>query len=273
LRQTIKFDEPSSRKYFFGSYHIEDEFDISLPKKYTITDSDVKILVEEHTGENVELKHFILSPKHAVSLDDINDVRCFKDNPKLKYIFFTEIGKNSFAVKPNIDYDAVINEPTYLNLQKFPDVWDKERKAIVKFLKKHEANSNKNVYVAKKDDSGEDGLINILIKDFTKYGFALPHVIIAKEVGNIGKEVIKSVVLNDTQDNTYVRLFFKDKNKLEVCYKMNKDNGELSLCYYKANGRRVFPNKTVFNEFKSSTATQNKSKSDSSEEKPWWKLW
>jgi hypothetical protein len=95
----------------------------------------------------------------------------------------------------------------------------------------------------------------------------------AKVIYSLAKDAVKSVVLNDNQDNTYVRLFFKDKNKLEVCYKMNKDNGALSLCYYKANGRRVFPNKAVLNEFKSSTATQNKNKSNSSEEKSWWKFW
>jgi hypothetical protein len=267
LGQTVKFKEPSSRRYYLGKYLINDEFDICLPMKYTITDSDVKILVEEHTGKDVVMKHFILSPKHAVSLDDINDVKCFKDNPKLKYIFFTEIGKNSFVVKPNIDYDAVINEPTYLHLQQFPDVWDKERKAIVKFLKKHKANSKENVYVAKKDDSGEKGVINTL-KSLGESFFCFRKVIYS-----LTEDVVKSVVLNDNQDNTYVRLFFKDKNKLEICYKMNKDNGALSLCYYKANGRRVFPNKAVLNEFKSSTATQNKNKSNSSEEKSWWKFW
>lgn len=268
VRQTISFKDATSRRFFFGEYKIEKKFDICLLQKYVLNPQGVNVYVESHNKKDVELTRFLLHTKHAVRLKDINDVSCFKENSDLKFLFFTEIGNDEYVMKPNINYNAVLNEPTYLQLQQFPNIEDKEKKSIVKFLKKNERKSVENIYIAEKYVSSKDKVVNAIRWYYDPtYGWN----------NSIAKEILKTVTHYDGQKNSsYVRFLFNDTRKLELCFKLNNNDGSLFLCYYKINGKRVFANKTILKEFgaKSTNGSLTTNKiTKKKTNRPWWKFW
>lgn len=223
-----------------------------FPSKYNIDLCNVKMWVEKHEDDRVTLNQYVLSNKGNVTIDDIENVDCFKHNPNLKFLYMesTDV-EGEFKVKDNIDYTAIDRED-YPRQSEFT-LSEKDIKSIIKFLKRHENKSSITEIIAKRGNWEKRHIQSNGIK-FIIEGDSID---------------IKSISNAKAQEGiTYVKFFFDDMRRIELCYKYDNKNECLTPCYLTYNDKRYFANNEYLVEYGIKEASLQE------EEIPWYtKAW
>lgn len=205
----------------------------TFPSKYSIDLPHLNMWVEKHDGDEVKLVQYELSDSYNVSIEEINDVECFKQNPNLKFLYMESAEtEGEFKLKPNIDYAAIERED-YPRQSEFI-LTEKDIKSIVKFLKKHERNLSISEIIATRSGSDEHEIeLNSI-----KYKV-------------IGDSINLTNIRNTSyQDGiTYVKFLFDDVRNLEICYKYDNKKESLTPCYVQYNDMQHFANPNYLVEF------------------------
>ena len=104
-----------------------------------------------------------MTPKYlkSISEDDINDVKCFKSNKNLKYLFVETIVPGTYKLKENIDLEKIKDE-SYPRLSEFT-LTESDIEDIVDFckdFKNEDKNTNIEYATSKKTavDIAEEGI-------------------------------------------------------------------------------------------------------------------
>ena len=106
LNKLIKFNN-------IDDYHIykpwesilNDELSIVLPPNITYNTKEVSCYFEYYNNSEIHINQLVTAYANSITLDDINDVDCFKSNKDLKYLFLENINSDeTFVVKRNLDY-------------------------------------------------------------------------------------------------------------------------------------------------------------------------
>ena len=264
--------EDLALSHWIADYEINDKFKILFPSKYTINLDRIKMWVEKHDEDQVTLIPYTLTEKNTLTLEKIEKISDFKNNPDLKYLFMDALDKEHFIVKRNLDYNSIIN-------LSFPGITEfsiDNEKQIVKFLKENAPENTKNEIIATKSNTD---IIEKLKKQIDQ---------------SYGRTVLGQIYHVITQTgNTYVKFQFEDSRKIEICYKFDSKKGSLIPAYIKSQGKFTFANTAMMREFGfSPTSKKNTSsappvnptsskkiqkgsikKDVSKNDKPWWKVW
>lgn len=233
LKSIFTISDLATHPWVVGDAEVSDKMIISCPSKYTVNISQVQMFVEKHTESEVYLYPYILSEKNALTIDQINKIDCFKQNPNLKYLYMDACGKDKYMIKFGIDYNA-IQQNTYHKQEDF-SLSDKDRKKIIKFLKENAPERTRTQIVATKSD-------NKLIK-VEKNGvtFNLPEQFKSK----LGQ--LKNLAAQ--HGRTYVKFAFNDVRKIEICYIFDATKECLNPCYIEYQGKKHFANEAYMKEF------------------------
>lgn len=223
-----------------------------FPLKYSIDLHHIKMWAEKHEGNQIKLNQYTLTNRFNVSIKDIEKIDCFKNNPNLKFLYMESSDvEGEFRIKSNIDYEAIEHE-NYPRQSEF-NISEKDIKNIIKFLKKHETKSLNSEIIATRENGKkiktEDKGINYIV---------------------CGDSINLSTITNNKLQNgiTYIKFFFDDTRKIELCYKYDNKNECLVPCYITYNGERHFVNDEYQIEF------GIKQTSPKEEEIPWYtKAW
>lgn len=259
--------EDLASSHWIADYDLNDRIKFYFPSKYTVNLDRVKMFVEHHENDQVTIKPYNLSEKYTLSIEKIEKVADFKNNPDLKYLFMDALDPSHFVVKRNLDYTAISN----LTFPRIAELSISDIKKVVKFLKENAPENTKNEIIAIKS---ENDIVEKIKNAANKY--------ILKN--NIYGEIYH--VLTQA-DNTYVKFLLDDPRKIEICYKFDAKNGKLLPAYIKSQGKFTFANNAMMKEFgfssspkKATTNTQKKEasvkqtkKESKKKEKSWWNFW
>lgn len=205
----------------------------TFPSKYDIDLPHLNMWVEKHDGDEVKLVQYELSDSYNVSIEEINDVECFKQNPNLKFLYMESAEtEGEFKLKSNIDYAAIERED-YPRQSEFI-LTEKDIKSIVKFLKKHERNLSISEIIATR--SGSD-----------KHEIELNNIKYIVRGDSINLTNIRNTSYQD--GITYVKFLFDDVRNLEICYKYDNKKESLTPCYVQYNDMQHFANPSYLVEF------------------------
>lgn len=84
---------------------------IILPERISYNVGDISIYIENHKAKKVTIQQLRTAFTEGVTLDEIEDIDCFKANKDLKYLYFeTLIPDKVFMLKKNIDYEKIRKE-------------------------------------------------------------------------------------------------------------------------------------------------------------------
>lgn len=119
ILKVIDFDDVSSRKWYlwgellslFVNPDLNTGLHIVLPERISYHVDDISVYMEEHQDSKLSILQLRPTFADGVTIDDIEDVDCFKANKDLKYLFFeTLIPDEMFILKKNIDYEKIRKE-------------------------------------------------------------------------------------------------------------------------------------------------------------------
>lgn len=264
LRNTISIKGLAScpfyrSKWFFGtgffcdqSINVGKKIKFIIPSKYSVDINHIQMWVEKHKDDDVELTQYVLKNADNVSLEDIEDIDCFKHNPNLKFLYM-EAAENDkeYRVKYDIDLGAIERE-NFPRQSEFT-LTEKDLKQIVKFLKKHSPTKD-NVTIVATPSKDKTRKIEIDSIDWKIKG------------DSISLTGLRHCALQD--GITYVRFMFDDARKIQVCYKYNNVDETLDPCYWQYNGKRYFVNNEYLEEF------GYREPAPKEDEESWWsKIW
>lgn len=108
ISKIISFNDVSYRKWYhlWIGTHLNDELHIILPERISYNVGDISIYIENHKAKKVTIQQLRTAFTEGVTLDEIEDIDCFKANKDLKYLYFeTLIPDKVFMLKKNIDYE------------------------------------------------------------------------------------------------------------------------------------------------------------------------
>ena len=233
LKSIFTITDLASHPWVVGDAEISDKMIISCPSKYTVNLSQVQMYVEKHSEKEVSIYPYTLTDKNAISLDKINKVNCFKQNPNLKYLYMEACGKNLFTVKSGINYSAIQRE-TYPRQSEFK-LSEKDLKNIVKFLQENTPENSRTQIVATKSDK------NLVKTEKNNITYNIPEQLKSKS------ESFRH--LAGQNGRTYVKFIFNDIRKIEICYIFDPVKECLLPCYIQYQGKKYFANTAYMKEF------------------------
>ena len=247
LKSIFTISDLASHPWVVGDAEVSDKMIISCPSKYTVNISQVQMFVEKHAESEVYLYPYVLSEKNALTLEQINKIDCFKQNPNLKYLYMDACGKNQYMIKFGIDYNA-IQQNTYHKQDEF-SLSEKDRKKIIKFLKENAPEKTRTQIVATKSDKK----LSKIEKNGVTYNFPEQFKSKAGQLNNFAAQY----------GRTYVKFVFNDVRKIEICYIFDATKECLNPCYIEYQGKKHFANEAYMKEFgltkTSKTTTTQKS--------------
>ena len=220
-------------------------FHLSLPKSVRFNYNDFKIYTEEHSDDDVTIRQLKATYKYSITEEDINDVKCFKANKNLKYLYVETIEPGVYKLKDNIKIDKIIDE-SWPRQSEFilskDDIDD-----IVEFCEDNINDSNSIELIFNDIKSPKQIVNGHNNMNFEFYGDSLSY----------------KPYHSKRQNGNYVRIIFN--NGLQIMYKYG--DGTLQPYFY-SDGK----NKTYWNdEAKLEYSDVKKEKSNKkSNKKSWW---
>lgn len=112
---------------------------LALPESVTYSSKDIFVYTEKHKGGELTIHQLKSTDKYAIFEDEINDVKCFKDNKNLKYLYVEVIEPGIYKLKQNIDIKKIKDE-TWPRQSEFT-LSSNDLKDIVKFCKNNMTDS------------------------------------------------------------------------------------------------------------------------------------
>lgn len=269
LQQTVALKGLASRPWYRSkwviagffcnqSVNIGKKITFSIPSKYSIDLTHVKMWVEKHEDKEVKLTQYNLHNPEYIQLKDIEDVDCFKSNPNLKYLYMeTSETEGEYRIKPNIDFEAIERED-YPRQSEFTLTED-DIKDIVKFLKKHTTDNQTTNIIAKRGK-------------FEEQKYTINGIEYIVKGDSINLTDIRNTQYQD--GISYMKFQFDDLRHLELCYKYDNKNECLTPCYIQYLGKRYFSNPDLLIEFGYKTLPVETPTEEKEDDAPWYtKLW
>lgn len=248
ISKIISFNDVSYRKWYhlWIGTHLNDELHIILPERISYNVGDISIYIENHKAKKVTIQQLRTAFTEGVTLDEIEDIDCFKANKDLKYLYFeTLIPDKVFMLKKNIDYEKIRKEE-WPRMSEF-SLLDDDIEDIIDFCKSHAPKSNDtnleceewgNDYINKGESNGAKIKFS---GDSLRYR---PH-------------------HSTKQEGYYLRIVFA--NGINLMYKYDSDDKDLKPYLYSVSGRTVFANIASKDEYLCTVIEKKES---------WWaKIW
>lgn len=248
ISKIISFNDVSYRKWYhlWIGTHLNDELHIILPERISYNVGDVSIYIEKHTAKKVTIQQLRTAFTEGVTLDEMEDVDCFKANKDLKYLYFeTLIPDRVFILKKNIDYEKIRKEE-WPRMSEFA-LSNDDIEDIIDFCKDHSPKSCDtnieckewgNDYVDKGESNG------------AKVKFS-------------GDSLRYRPYHSTKQEGYYLRIVFV--NGINLMYKYDSDDKDLKLYLYSVGDKIVFANITSKDEYQCTVIEKKES---------WWmKIW
>lgn len=216
-------------------------FHLNIPKSVVFNYNDFNIYTEEHDGDDVTIRQLKARYKYSITEDDINDVKCFKANKNLKYLYVETIEPGVYKLKDNINIEKIKDEswPRQSEFVLSQDDIDD----IVEFCEDNIDESNSIELVFKDIKSSKQIVKGHKNLDFEFYGDSLCY----------------KPYHSTNQDGDYVRIIFN--NGLQLMYKYV--NGTLQPYFYFDGSNEIYWNDDAKLEYADV-------KVEESNEESWW---
>lgn len=110
ISRLIKIENVCYRKWYtlWINKTFNDELRIVLPANIIYNINDISIYVENHSKNKVEIRQLETQFEYGISIEDINDIDCFKENQNLKFLFFDVLVPDKvFLLKENLNYEQI----------------------------------------------------------------------------------------------------------------------------------------------------------------------
>ena len=244
INDVMSFSEYTKRTMYtlWLGKKFKQSFHLTIPENISYNSNDILVYLEDHNDDILTIKQ--LTPKYlkSISEDDINDVKCFKSNKNLKYLFVETIVPGTYKLKENIDLEKIKDE-SYPRLSEFT-LTESDIEDIVDFckdFKNEDKNTNIEYATSKKTavDIAEEGigsnypiLYNIIRPVLKKC--------LLKKVTFLGDTLAFKPHHSKEQNGYYVRIVLN--NGLQVMYKYNEDSHELEPYLYSTTKNIIYAN-------------------------------
>lgn len=248
ISKIISFNDVSYRKWYhlWIGTHLNDELHIILPERISYNVGDISIYIENHKAKKVTIRQLQTAFTEGVTLDEIEDVDCFKANKDLKYLYFeTLIPDKVFMLKKNIDYEKIRKEE-WPRMSEF-SLSNDDIEDIIDFCKDHAPKSYDtnleceewgNDYVNKGESNG------------AKIKFS-------------GDSLRYRPYHSTKQEGYYLQIVFA--NGINLMYKYDSNDKDLKPYLYSVTDRTVFANIASKDEYQCTVIEKKES---------WWaKIW
>lgn len=261
ISKIISFNDVSYRKWYhlWIGTHLNDELHIILPERISYNVGDISIYIENHKAKKVTIQQLRTAFTEGVTLDEIEDIDCFKANKDLKYLYFeTLIPDKVFMLKKNIDYEKIRKEE-WPRMSEFSfsddndDIKDNTEEIkenieeIIDFCKSHAPKSYDTNLEC--EEWGND-YINKGESNGAKIKFS-------------GDSLRYRPYHSTKQEGYYLRIVFA--NGINLMYKYDSDDKDLKPYLYSVSGRTVFANIASKDEYQCTIIEKKES---------WWeKIW
>lgn len=261
ISKIISFNDVSYRKWYhlWIGTHLNDELHIILPERISYNVGDISIYIENHKAKKVTIQQLRTAFTEGVTLDEIEDIDCFKANKDLKYLYFeTLIPDKVFMLKKNIDYEKIRKEE-WPRMSEFSfsddndDIKDNTEEIkenieeIIDFCKSHAPKSYDTNLEC--EEWGND-YINKGESNGAKIKFS-------------GDSLRYRPYHSTKQEGYYLRIVFA--NGINLMYKYDSDDKDLKPYLYSVSGRTVFANIANKDEYQCTIIEKKES---------WWeKIW
>ena len=229
-------------------------FHLTLPKNVYYKTDDILVYVEYHDKNNLTICQEKGKIINLINEDDIEDVKCFKTNKNLKYLYIDQVDKGVYRLKKNIDISEV-NKDTWPRQSDFA-LYKKDVGTIESFGKFCKFLFSPNE-VGEIVDFCEDNIETISapqeieysdIDKFSKY----KNLIISDSLENFeikftGDTLVYIPSHSFLQEGYYVN--FVLNNGMRIVYKYDKESDALKPYFY-SNGKAIkFADDDAKNEF------------------------
>lgn len=248
ISKIISFNDVSYRKWYhlWIGTHLNDELHIILPERISYNVGDISIYIENHKAKKVTIQQLRTAFTEGVTLDEIEDIDCFKANKDLKYLYFeTLIPDKVFMLKKNIDYEKIRKEE-WPRMSEF-SLSNDDIEDIIDFCKDHAPKSYDTNLEC--EEWGND-YINKGESNGAKIKFS-------------GDSLRYRPYHSTKQEGYYLRIVFA--NGINLMYKYDSDDKDLKPYLYSVSGRTVFANIASKDEYQCTVIEKKES---------WWaKIW
>jgi len=219
------------------------KFRLTIPENINFNSNNFFVYIEEHEDDRVSINQLKAYYKNAICEDDINDVKCFKANKNLKYLYVEVIEPDFYKLKNNIDLEKIKDE-TWPRQSEFV-LSEDDIEDIVDFCE---------------DNMSSINLTELQFKEIEGKEFSfsiLGDIDIKFEGDSLAYEPHHSKM----QKGYYFTIVLS--NGLQVVYKYNEDNNILEPYYYFDGKYRHFINVSAKEEY-------NYIEKPIEEEPSWW---
>lgn len=248
ISKIIRFENISYRKWYhlWIGTHLNDELHIILPERISYNFGDISIYIEKHKAKEVTIQQLQIAFTEGVTLDEIEDVDCFKANKDLKYLYFeTLIPDRVFILKKNIDYEKIRKEE-WPRMSEF-SLSNDDIEDIIDFCKDH---APKSYDTNLKCEEWENDYIDKGESNGAKIKFS-------------GDSLRYKPYHSTKQEGYYLRIVFA--NGIDLMYKYDSDDKDLKPYLYSVSGRTVFADIASKDEYQCTVIEKKES---------WWaKIW
>ena len=250
LSELNKFSECSNRLVSTGwiMKDFNKEFHLTLPKNIYYDNDDILVYVENHNKKGVIINQEKGNLINLINDKDIDDVKCFKANKNLKYLYVENVDEGVYRLRKNIDISRIKNE-TWPRQSEFvlssSDIDD-----IVDFCKDNIETINAIPEVGYNDADESFKFVDFVIS-------VDPRAYLLNElVYSLSSESIEVKFTGDTlvytpshsflQNGYYVNIILK--NGIRIVYKFDKENDTLNPYYYSYGDVMCFADEDAKNE-------------------------
>lgn len=233
ISRLIKIENVSYRKWYtlWISKAFNDELRIVLPANIVYNINDISLYVENHSNNKVEIRQLDTQFEYGVSIEDINDIDCFKENQNLKFLFFDVLVPDKvFLLKENLNYEQIKKSelPRMTEFQLSAD----DIEDIIDFCKDNTPKTQETVLCCEYADNEKETCNKDNGLEFTFRGDSLRYIPIQTE----------------SQEGLFLKIVLANNNQLVYQYKDYK----LIPYYYRE------MDKIVFDDSNAAKATEEK---------------
>lgn len=214
------------------------EFHLTLPNNVIYNSNDFFVYEEEHDENHLTIRQIKGIYKKAIYEDDVNDVKCFKENKNLKYLYMEAVEPGIYRLKKNIDL-VKIKSGDWPRQGEF-SLSEDDQEDIVDFCEGYMDESDETELVFKDVKSSKHKINGLRDCKVVFYGDTLlykPH-------------------HSKKQEGHYVRIVLS--NGIQVVYKY--ENETLQPYYYSDGKRMVFWNSDAKSEYTYTEKSENSNK-------------
>lgn len=233
ISRLIKIENVSYRKWYtlWISKAFNDELRIVLPANIVYNPNDISLYVENHSKNKVEIRQLDTQFEYGISIEDINDIDCFKENQNLKFLFFDVLVPDKvFILKENLNYEQIKKSelPRMTEFQLSAD----DIEDIIDFCKDNAPKTQETVLCCEYADNEKETCNKDNGLEFTFRGDSLRYIPIQTE----------------SQEGLFLKIVLANNNQLVYQYKYYK----LIPYYYRE------MDKIVFDDSNAAKATEEK---------------